>query len=83
MKRNLLGRAIGSKYARKTMIWKWVCSYRYIMNINHENKQLIFPEVIACMALFAASLLMLDIKFPMNQMGHPVNQPHRHNHHPQ
>lgn len=33
------------------------------MNINHENKHLIFPELIASTALFAAPLLMLDITF--------------------
>lgn len=38
------------------------------MNINHENNHLIFPEMIACMALSATPPLMLDLTFAENQI---------------
>lgn len=43
------------------------------MSINHENKQLIFPEVVACMALFAAYAFET---FPVNQMSDLAGHPH-------
>lgn len=36
------------------------------MNINHENKYLIFPEAIACTALSAARPLVSDITIAVN-----------------
>lgn len=38
------------------------------MSINHENKHLIFPEVIACTALSAAPPLVWDITIAVNQI---------------
>lgn len=47
--------------------WKQVCAEKDdIMSINHENNTLIFPEAIACLALFDALLLILDITFAVN-----------------
>lgn len=38
------------------------------MNINHEDKYLIFPEAIACTALSAPPPLVSDITIAVNQI---------------
>lgn len=45
------------------------------MSINHENKQLIFPEVVACMALFAAYAFDVGHHIPSESDERPGRSP--------